>query len=201
MKIGFSFFLFLLTGLCSKAQQLMNADFESWKDSSKHNLPLHWSVDMAATLRYSPSTDAQKGKQALVISTWYSYVEGHLFYGNHKEPYFKDWTDYTVPFTGKPIKLTGWYRYTDPVNFTDSAGGQIIIKDITGDTLAYGSVLLDKTMNWTKFEIPLTYHSNKKATSIAIHFISREKGSGMNDDSYPNRLYLDNFQLLYKKQD
>jgi hypothetical protein len=97
--------------------------------------------------------------------------------------------------------LTGWYRYTDPINFSDSAGGEIILKDNTGDTLAYGSVLFDTTINWTKFEIPLTYHSGKKAKSIAIHFVSRKNGWGMNDDNNPNRLYLDNFQLLYKKQD
>lgn len=201
MKIIFAFAVFLLTGLSSESQQLKNADFERWGDSSKHHLPSHWSVDQNAALMHSPSTNTQKGKFALVLSTWYSYVEGHLFYGNHHEPYYKNWTDFTVSFTGMPIKLTGWYRYTDPVNFTDSAGGQIIIKDITGDTLAYGSVLLDTAMNWTRFEVPLIYHSDKKAKSIAIHFISRQIGEGLNDDSYPNRLYLDNFQLLYKKPD
>ncbi len=201
MKIFFAFTIFLLTCLCSKSQQLKNADFERWKDSSKHQLPSHWSVDLNAALMYSPSTNAQQGKYALAISTWYSYVEGHLFYGNHKDPHVENWTDYTVPFTGRPVKLTGWYRYTDPVNPTDSAGGQILLKDIAGDTLAYGAVLLDTAMNWTRFEILLIYHSRKKAASIAIHFISRESGGGMNDDSYPNRLYLDNFKLQYKKQD
>lgn len=179
----------------------MNADFENWKDSSKHYLPLHWSVDLFAALWHNPSNIAQHGKRALVLSTWYSYVEGHLFYGNHHEPVYDNWTDYTVPFSGKPVKLTGWYRYTDPVYFTDSAGGQIILKDITGDTLAYGTVLLDTATNWTKFEIPLAYHTDKKAKSIAIHFISRQIGGGMNNDSYPNRLYLDNFKLIYNKQD
>ncbi len=200
MKIIFTFTLFLLSCLYANSQQLKNAGFENWKDSSQHLLPSYWSVDLAAALKYSPSPDAQQGKYAVVLSTWYSYVRGHLFYGSHKDPH-KNWTEYTVPFTGKPVKLTGYYRYTDPVNFTDSAGGHILLKDVAGDTLAYGAILLDTAMNWTRFEIPLTYHSNKKARSIAIHFISRENGGGMNDDSYPNRLYLDNFKLRYKKQD
>jgi hypothetical protein len=198
MKIVFA--LFLLSSLSVKGQQLINADFEQWGDSSKKHLPVNWSPDMIASLWNSPSTNSQHGKYALVLSTWYNYVEGHLHYGKFHEPYL-NWTEYTVPFTGKPLKLTGYYRYTDPVNFTDSAGGQILLKDNKGDTLAYGSVLLDTAINWTRFEISLTYYSDKEARSIAIHFVSRMNGSGMNRESYPNKLYLDNFQLLYKKQD
>lgn len=193
--------VFLFTGLSLKGQQLINAGFETWSDSSKHFRPFYWSVDMDAALWHNPSHKVKKGKSALILSTWYSYVEGHLFYGSHKDPQEENWTEYTVPFTGRPVRLTGWYRYTHPVIPTDSAGGQIILKDINGDTLAYGAVLLDTTMNWTRFEVPLIYHSVKKAAYIAIHFTSRENGSAMNDDSYPNRLYLDNLKLQYKKQD
>ena len=201
MKVFFTFPVFLLSHLFSNGQQLKNADFEQWKDSTPYSFPVSWSPGMIAGLTHSPSTQAQQGKYALVLSTWYSYVVGHLFYGNYHEPPYKKWTEYTVPFTARPIKLTGYYRYTDPVNFTDLAGGQIFLKDRNGDTLAYGAVLLDTAINWTRFEIPFTYRSHKKAGSIAIHVSSWETGGGMNDDSYPNRLYLDNFRLLYKKQD
>jgi len=199
MKIFLLVPAFLFVTLFTNSQQLMNGDFERWRDTAKFLLPFNWSPDLNASLYYSPSSNAQQGKYALILSTWYSYVEGHLHYGNFHEPVHESWTDYTVPFTGKPVMLTGYYRYTDPVNFTDSAGGQVLIKDIKGDTLAYGFVLLDTAINWTKFEIPLIYHSVKPAKSIAIHFTSREAGGGMNDDSYPNRLWLDNLKLLYKK--
>lgn len=182
-----------------KSQQLRNADFELWNDSTRLT-PGYWSVDLEASLYHNPSKTVQHGKHAIVISTWYSYVRGHLFYGSFPKPLYQSWTDFTVPFTGKPLKLTGYYRYTDPVNSWDSAGGQIIIKDVNGDTLAYGSVLLDTAANWTKFEIPLRYYSTKKPSAIAIHFASREGSGGMNDDSYPNRLYLDNFKLIYRKE-
>jgi len=197
MKKLFVIWIILLESLALDSQQLINAGFENWKDSSNQYLPLHWSVDLEAALHHSPSTNAQQGKFAMVLSTWYSYAKGHLFYGNHKETH-RNWAEHTVPFTGRPLKLSGYYRYTDLVNITDSAGGQILLKDVLGDTLAYGEVLLGTAMNWTHFEIPLHYFSNKKTTAISIHFTSREKGSGMNKESYPNRLYLDNFCLLYK---
>ncbi len=199
MKISLLVPAFLFVTMFSNSQQLMNGDFERWRDTVKSLVPLYWSPDLRASLHYSPSIQAQQGKYALVLSTWYSYVEGHLHYGNFHEPAYERWTDYTVPFTGKPLKLTGYYRYTDPVNFTDSAGGQVLIKDTKGDTLAYGFVLLDTAVNWTSFEIPLTYKSAKAAKSIAVHFTSRMAGGGMNDDSYPNRLWLDNLKFLYKK--
>jgi hypothetical protein len=200
VKKIFSISIFLFFYYDSVSQQLENNSFEAWRDTAGRLYPKSWSVDAYVALWHSPSKEAHKGKYALVLSTWYSYVEGHLFYGHHQRPYYRNWKDYTVPFEGRPLKLEGYYRYTDPVNYTDSAGGQVLIKDINNDTLAYGSVLLDTASKWKKFEIPLSYFSNFKASSIAIHFTSRESGGGMNDDNNPNRLYLDSFEFIYKKE-
>jgi hypothetical protein len=93
--------------------------------------------------------------------------------------------------------LTGYYRYTHTINETDVAVGEILIKDESGDTLAIGRVLLDTVSHWKKFEILLSYHSASKAAAIAVHFISTDKRGGMNNDSYPNRLYLDALKLVY----
>ena len=194
-------FLFWYSSLAAAAQkQLLNGGFEKWKDTGGGRTPLHWSVEMAAALQHSPSDSAREGEKALILSTWYSYVEGHLFYGDHQQPDHEKWTDYTVVFKRKPRKLSGWFRYTHPINPNDSASCRVLIKDRKDDTLAYGYRLFPVTQKWTAFEIPLMYFSSKPANKIAIYFTSAEGGGGMNDDSYPNRLYLDGLKFVYRKE-
>lgn len=186
----------------SAGQQLINGGFEKWAVATRTIKAVGWSNDLQAALYHSPGRDAVKDSFALVLSTWYSYVEGHLFYGEHNDPDYQHWTNYTVPFKWKPDKLTGYFRYTDPVNETDSAGCSIIIKDIVGDTLAFAEMKFDTTKNWTLFEIPLHYYKGRKdPATIAIHFVSRVNGAGMNHDSYPNRLWLDELKFIYGKKD
>jgi hypothetical protein len=72
MKIVFG--LFLLSSMSLKSQQLINADFELWGDSSKKYIPINWSPDLVAALWNSPSTNAQHGKYAVVLTTWYGSV-------------------------------------------------------------------------------------------------------------------------------
>lgn len=189
---------FLLLNFAAHSQQLLNSGFEEWDTSGKKLHPSYWSVNIDAALHHNPAGMAKKGKKSIIVSTWYSYVSGHLFYGSFKDPEDDNWMNYTVPFTGKPVKLTGYYRYTHPINETDVAVGEILIKDVAGDTLAIGRVLLDTISHWKKFEIPLSYHSANKAVAIAVHFVSTDKRGGMNNDSYPNRLYLDALKLIYK---
>ncbi len=188
--------------MINQAQQLVNSGFENWKTSKSKVEAVGWSPDLDAALYHSPSNNAVKGSYSLVLSTWYSYVEGHLYYGNHTNPDPREWTNYTVPFKFAPEKLTGYYRYTHTINMDDSAGCQLIIKDVKGDTLAYGEIQLDTSEHWIPFEITLKYvQSGRKPGSIAIHFVSSVNGGGMNDDSWPNRLYLDELKLVYRKQD
>lgn len=181
--------------VCS--QSIINGGFEDWDSTGRR--PVHWSASIDAALYHNPAGMAIEGSKCIVISTWYSYVPGHLFYGQHKNPLYKDWAAYTVPFTGMPVMLTGYYRYTHTVNTDDKATGELMLKTAHGDTLATGRVLLDTSGNWKKFEIPLIYKSTEKAAGIAIHFASVLKGGGMNDDSHPNRLYLDELKMVYKK--
>lgn len=193
-------FFFSCAGLAAQ-ENLKNGGFEAWKDSADDKLPVNWSADMIAALWLGPSDSAKEGEKALVLSTWYTYVEGSLFYGEHARPRRDSWTNYTVSFQSRPEKLAGWYRYTHPVNDTDAAGAKIIIKDHSGDTLAYGDALLDTSVHWQPFEIPIRYFSNKPASAIAIIFTSREKGGGLNEDNNPNRLYLDHLRLVYPKRE
>lgn len=178
-----------------------NGGFEKWKTVSNQQVPLDWSVSTVAALHHSPADSAREGKKALVLSTWYSYVEGHLFYGNHQKPNHRNWMAHTVPFASKPRELQGWYKYTHTVNPDDSAAGRIIIKDSNEDSLAYGQVFFAPTDTWTLFRIPLMYFSEKTPKKIAIYFTSAVAGRGMNDDSYPNRLYLDGIKFIYKKNE
>lgn len=199
MRQHLLFTSFVLLSYAANSQQLSNAGFEEWDTSGKKLNPLHWSVNIDAALHHNPAGVAKKGKKSIIVSTWYSYVPGHLFYGNFKNPDDENnWMNYTVPFTGKPVRLTGYYRYTHTINETDVAVGEILIKDESGDSLAFGRVLLDTISEWKKFEIPLTYHSANKAAAIAVHFISADKRGGMNGDSHTNRLYLDALKLVYE---
>lgn len=192
--------LILLTGFSCllSSQQLSNAGFEQWDTSGRKLRPLDWSANIDAALHHNPAGMAKKGKNSLVVSTWYSYVPGHLFYGNFTDPDHNNWTNLTVPFSGRPARLTGYYRYTHPVHASDKAMGEIMIRNAAGDTLATGKAWLDTATNWRKFSIRLDYRSTAKAAAIAIHFSSWERNGGMNDDSYPNRLYLDVLKLEYQ---
>lgn len=195
MKPGLLIYFIGIT-VSASSQQLINGGFEDWDSAGRR--PLHWSVSLEAALYHNPAGMAIEGSNCIVVSTWYSYVPGHLFYGQHNQPHYKDWAMYTVPFAGMPVKLTGYYRYTHTVNTGDKAMGELILKAANGDTLATGRVLLDTSGSWKKFEISIVYRSAGKAAGITIHFASVVKGGGMNDDSYPNRLYLDALQLFYK---
>lgn len=202
MKPLFILLISLSSSLFSAGQQLRNSNFETWVDSVGQLFPDGWTADQRASIWLSPSTNVRQGTYSLVLSTWYSYVEGHLFYGIHQKPFGKNWKDYAVPFESRPLKLSGFYRYIDLVNPTDSAMGELLIKDMAGDTVAYGNIFFKGTENWKKFEIPLTYHPGREPASIAIHFVSNVHSAGLKEDnSYPNRLYLDHFKLLYKEKD
>lgn len=198
MKRGLLFFCLLCAGIAGSSQQLSNAGFEQWDTSGRKLRPLNWSANIDAALHHNPAGMAKKGKNSLVVSTWYSYVPGHLFYGNFTDPDHNNWTNLTVPFSGRPARLTGYYRYTHPVHASDKAMGEIMIRNADGDTVATGRVLLDTASSWRKFVIRLDYRSPGKTAAIAIHFSSWERNGGMNDDSYPNRLYLDELKLEYK---
>lgn len=194
----FLFFCHLIIAVSARSQQLKNSGFEKWHLRGDKLYPSHWSVDIHAALYHNPAEVAKRGKNSVVISTWYSYVPGHLFYGNFENPDKVNWSANVVPFKGKPAKLSGYYRYTHSVNADDVAIGEVMLKNASGDTLAFSRLLLDTSTHWKKFEIPLIYRSSGKAAAIAIHFVSCDTRAGMNDDNHPNRLYLDELKLLFK---
>lgn len=198
MKRFLVLFCVLFTGGRSGSQQLVNAGFEQWDTAGHVFRPVGWSANIAAALYHNPAGIAREGKRSIVVSTWYSYVPGHLFYGNFTDPEHNNWLNLTVPFTGRPARLTGYYRYTHPVHASDKAMGEIMLRNAAGDTMASGRVLLDTASSWRRFAIRLDYRSPGKTAAIAIHFSSWERNGGMNDDSYPNRLYLDELKLEYK---
>lgn len=201
MRKALSLICWFFAGVSAAQEQILNGGFEHWKDSLNHRFPQHWSVQMVAALYHSPSDSAWEGKKALVLSTWYSYVEGHLFYGEHGNPDHRNWTQHTVPFFGRPEKLAGWFRYTNTVNPDDSAAGHVLLLTENNDTLAYGQTFFPSENKWTRFEIPLLYFSAKPARKTAIYFTSAVRGRGMNDDNYPNRLYLDGLEFVYGKKE
>ncbi len=106
----------------------------------------------------------------------------------------------TLSIGEKIITCGCFYKNTDPIFKLEKTKVNVSWINEEGQG-GFGRILLDTALTWTKFTIPITYFSNKSAAFISIHFISREEGGGMNDDNNPNRLFLDNFQLLYKKQD
>jgi hypothetical protein len=194
----------LLTAFCFlvpvavQSQQLVNGNFEQWKDSAGYIRPVGWTPSIFAALAHSPGTEAYRDSFSLVLSSWYMYVPGHLFYGNHKNPYYKEWTRYNVDCQSIPLSLTGMYRYVQTVTPSHRAAGRLIILDPAGDTLAYGSLLLGISENWKSFEIPVNQIREGKPARLAILFTSTED-DGMNEDSNPNRLFLDDLQLVFKK--
>lgn len=109
-------------------------------------------------------------------------------------------------FTGRPAKMTGWYKYK-AVN-GDSSGAYINLTKWNPvlskkDTIAQGSmVFYDKgEMNaYEKFEIELKYYSDEIPDTIKIGFIASAGTTGLSTTDnvqIGSTLYIDDVSLVY----
>lgn len=121
-----------------------------------------------------------------------------------------------IPFTSRPTKLTGYYKYTAK---GDDFNGTVTItvehRNSSGEvtTLATRTLALNPTSSYTYFDVALSYTDVKhKATHLKVMFASSDKASKSQSTestqiktvdnkseavSLGSELYIDNLSLTY----
>jgi hypothetical protein len=67
---------------------------------------------------------------------------------------------------------------------------------VTRDVVGEGELLISPVTDWTRMEVPVTYHSAAQVTHIVVDFASSKDGALFRGAS-GSMLTVDNFQLLY----
>lgn len=102
-----------------------------------------------------------------------------------------------TPFAGRPLKLTGYYKY-QPVNNDRCVFGMGLFKWTNGqqDTLGYGGIYTTITTNtWTKFEVPIDYLSSDTPDTMNIVILNSDPFDGANHTG--TILWVDNLSVEY----
>lgn len=156
--------------------QLQNTDFEVWQNDpigeSFHNKPVGWMMsdgwvtNEANMFYYPPETDSQNGDYALKLGVWYNYT--------------KDAARQYAPINSRPTALTGYYKYTN--NQISGNGNEV--DDIAqvsialtkwdetlskSDTIGYGKIDLNASLNYSSFSCPVVYTSNVIPDSVTVY--------------------------------
>ena len=102
-----------------------------------------------------------------------------------------------TPFTGMPLKLTGYYKY-QPVNNDRCAVVLGLFKWNNGirHTIGYGAQDTSATFNsWTYFEIPLKYRLTETPDTMNILFLNSNPVDGL--DHTGTNMWVDNLSFVY----
>lgn len=100
-------------------------------------------------------------------------------------------------FTGRPLKLTGYYKY-QPVNNDVCVIGCGLSRWNNGitDTIGFGAMNTNATLNaWTYFEIPLTYHLPDAPDTVNILILNSNPVDGLNHTG--TTMWIDNLAFDY----
>lgn len=192
--------------------QLPNGDFENWASftpcsgiDSVTNYKTYDQYHYYEHLKYSVSpycpsvastykvTDKQHGNYALKliplkIAT--GVYEPNAFVSSDPSLFVSD----ALPFTGRPTKLVGYYKFTKMGN--DEAEIQISTAQSGGSPIAFGNFSITTGVSvYTKFEIPLSYFTtiNPDILILLIRVGDFPNESG----SLGTELYLDNLSFEY----
>jgi hypothetical protein len=101
------------------------------------------------------------------------------------------------PFSGRPLKLTGYFKY-QPVNNDRCVFGMGLFKWNNGkqDTLGFGGIYSTGTVNtWTPFEVPISYLSSDTPDTINIVILNSDPLDGLVHTG--TKLWVDNLSLVY----
>ena len=154
-----------LLGAVGGSAQLANLDFEEWAtDTLTLNVyPVGWPLIEHSYLERD--SVAQHGDYALKVSIWYYYV--------------KTVAEQVAPIHGRPVALSGHYRYEDHlverdhVLVEDTALASIYLTRwnaglMRRDTVGHGMLDLLATPEYRAFNCPVHYVSSDMPDSVRI---------------------------------
>jgi hypothetical protein len=123
------------------------------------------------------------------------YTAGHTYYTQD-------------PVTKAPVEASGNDRGSCLIrleHWTDNAGkvlyNYVPVTQEEYDALnrtvvGEGELLINPVSNWTRMEVPVTYHSALQVTHIVVDFVSSEAGASFRGAD-GSTLTVDNFELVY----
>ncbi len=202
--------LFILQLFCinSFAQQIPNNSFETWSGGE----PINWkTTNTILGINFNTVAkdlaDPQQGiasakltavsKTIFLIGTY--KIPGVITLGKLNADLLKQTYSLTggTPFTGRPLKLSGYFKY-QPVNNDTCIFGMGLFKWNNGkqDTLGFAAMDTMGTFNsWTHFEIPVHYIALGDPDTLNI-VILNSNPLGVVDHTGTN-LWVDNLSLEY----
>lgn len=183
--------------------QLINGDFEdietiTLSNGQTYQKPVGWCYAWAGNYGTEITTDSYSGNYAMKLWSWY-FIQSNeeLHYGNNSHN--------LVPFTSRPEKLKGYYKFTNPNiqpnNIPDSAYVNILMTKYNQslnlrDTISFTEYNLGENNTYSSFEIDLNYSSNQSPDSLQIYFRTsyfQGPSDGTNNSNY---LFLDNLSFV-----
>jgi len=209
--------LFISQALLLTAQnqpQLPNGDFEIWApftpcpgiDSVTNFVTYdqyHYYERKKANLNpkcpsvpsTSKTTDAQHGSYALKITPLKiatNVYEPNAFASDDPTLFLPN----SLPFTGRPIKLVGYYKFIKAGN--DAVDIQISTTEADGSYIAFGDFTTNTTVtSYTKFEITLDYNPATKVNPSSLLLLVRVGDFPDQSGTQGTELYLDNLHFEY----
>lgn len=203
-----------------------NLDFETWTQNGKNWYPntsasnSYWAsgnegVTMALVNKPAntvPFDLGYKGKAAKLTTIAVPFANlaaGNIFTGTYKTNISNPAASvqFGRPYTGRPTRLKGWYKYTSNViNVGKAPNGEtqdlchiyIWLKDASGKQIAYGEFVSDQSViEFTPFDIEIIYSDvESKPTQFAIVATSSRYG-GEFIGGVGSELLVDEFQLSF----
>lgn len=184
--------LLLLTGIITLlfsfqliAQVVPNGSFEVWENFVTYEDPESWTTPNEASSPVSiftvtkESTDVYDGVFAARLESMFIVllnVPGMLTLGELTVDYITQEFSITggIPFTGRPSKLKGWFKYTP--NGPDACFAYAVFTKFNGatsDTIGFGMYSSMETVDtWTQFEAPVTYFNSENPDTMNILILS-----------------------------
>lgn len=202
--------LFILQIFCfnSFAQQIPNNSFESWTGGEPDSwnttntiLGINFNTvekDLADPQQGIASAKLTAVSKTIFLSGTYK-IPGVLTLGNLNVNLITQTYSLTggIPFTGRPEKLSGYYKY-QPVNNDTCVFGLGLFKWNNGkqDTLGFAAMKTWGTYNsWTYFEIPVHYLVQGDPETMNIVILNSNPLDGI--DHTGTKLWIDNLSLEY----
>lgn len=187
------FSLALLSTSGAVGQGVPNAGFEEWKESGKEP-PFNWQeptgwvstnamteFSTAGVYKVSTSRSGTYACNLRTLNIFGTEVPAAIVTGNptlNFSTYSVDIMSGGTPFTTRPDKLAGYYRFNSASD-GDAGFAVVILKKYNAameraDTVGIGTGRLEKAEVFTQFSIPIEYKSSEQPDSIVVAFLSSD---------------------------
>ena len=194
----------------SFAQQIPNNSFETWSGgepdswgTSNQNLPIIGTIITVSKDVADPQLGSASAKLSVVkvdipfVGTY--KIPGALTLGKLNVDLNNQMASVSggSPFTGKPLKLTGYFKY-QPVNNDKCFFSLWLFRWVNGakDTLGIGAINSSASANsWTRFEVPIYYTKEGTPDSVNILFLNSNPLDGL--DHTGTAMWIDNLSFDY----